>query len=190
LLVSGHGIERFFSLSDLLPRGPFGGRVIGGVDDILTDADQAAPDRQIRKKCRVILDIGNGGGGGAQRVEIGLAAGFRSRRIGLHGGVQGERRSPPPPLRSIICDMVSKMRAVQRIVEMVRLSQRAGALHRPVVHQDRAEQSLLDIDVIGDVGDRLPVPSILSLAPPAWASNQPIGEAVGQGKMIQSPTAA
>ena len=41
--------------------------------------------------------------------------------------------------------------AMQRIVEMLRLDQRADALHRPVVHQDRAEQSLLDIDVVGDV---------------------------------------
>ena len=40
---------------------------------------------------------------------------------------------------------------MQRIVEMLRLDQRGDGLERAVVHQDRTEQSLLDIDVIGDV---------------------------------------
>ncbi|HSS14081.1 MAG TPA: hypothetical protein VLL04_09315, partial [Rhizomicrobium sp.] len=34
---------------------------------------------------------------------------------------------------------------------MVRLDQRADAFHRSVVGQDRAQQGLLDIDVVGDV---------------------------------------
>ncbi len=41
------GIERLFRFLDLGLRAFFGGRLIGGVDDILADADQAAPHRQI-----------------------------------------------------------------------------------------------------------------------------------------------
>ena len=92
----GHGIKRLFRLGDLLPRGLFGGGVIGGVDDILADADQAAPDRKVAEDVGIILDVGNGGRGGAQGVEIGLAAGLDHAGIGLHGGVQGQRRHHHP----------------------------------------------------------------------------------------------
>jgi hypothetical protein len=40
---------------------------------------------------------------------------------------------------------------VQRIVEMLGPDQRRNGFQRPIVHQDRAEQSLLDFDVVGDV---------------------------------------
>jgi hypothetical protein len=40
---------------------------------------------------------------------------------------------------------------MQGIVEMLSLEQRRDAFQRLIVHQDRAEQRLLDFDIIGDV---------------------------------------
>ena len=146
----GHRIERLFGLGDLVFGAFLGGRVIGGVDDILADADQAAAHMQIGQDVGVVADIGNGGRGGAQRIEIGLAAGLDHAGIGLHGGVQGERGHHHAAAFDHLRHGFENA-AMQRIVEMLRLDQRAGALHGAVVGQDRAQQSLLDIDVVGDV---------------------------------------
>ena len=146
----GHGIERLFGLGDLVLGGLFGRRVIGGVDDVLADADQAAAHRQVGQDVGVIADIGNGGRGGLQRVEIGLAAGFDHPRIGLHGGVQGQRRDHHAAALDHLRHGLEDA-AMQGIVEMLGLQKGAGALHRPVVGQDRAQQRLFDVDIVRDV---------------------------------------
>ena len=85
-------IERLFGLLDLGLGGLFGGRFIGGIDDILADADQAAAHRQIVQDAGIIAHIGHGGRGLRQARQIGRAAHFDQARIGLHRGMQGERR--------------------------------------------------------------------------------------------------
>jgi len=81
--------------------------------------------------------------------------------------------------------------AMQRIIEMIRLDQRAGAFHRPVVGQDRAQQSLLDIDVVRDVAIGFLFHKLFSCSSTSarGASNQAIAE--GPGKAVRhQPTGA
>ena len=85
-------IERLFGLLDLGLGRLVVRRLIGGVDDILADADQRAAHRQIVQDARIVAHIGHGRRGLRQAREIGVAADFDQAGIGLHRRVQGQRR--------------------------------------------------------------------------------------------------
>ena len=94
-------------------------RLIGGVDDILADADQAAPHRQIVQDAGIIAHIGHGGRGLGQARQIGVAAHFDQAGIGLHRRMQVSGVSTKPPRSTSRAHGLEDAR-MQRIVEMLR----------------------------------------------------------------------
>ena len=125
-------------------------RFVGGVDDCFPDADQRAAHPKIVQDLRVVADVGNRRCCSDEIGQIGHPAHFDQARIGLQLRMKRKRRN----------DHAAAFEArkhgfeqalVQRIVEMLGPEQRRNFFRRPVVHDDRAEQRLLDIDVVGDV---------------------------------------
>ena len=148
-----HAVKRLFGFIDLACGRKIDGRFIGGVDDVLADADQLAPHRKIGQDARIILDVGNGGRGTRETDEIGLAADFGEPGVLLHQRLQGERRDGVA-LRPHAFDRVVQT-LMQRIVEMVGLEHRRDALKRIIVDEDRAEKRLLDVDIIRKLADNV-----------------------------------
>jgi len=144
------GIERFFGFLYLGLGAFVGWRLISGIDDILANADQAAAHRQIMQDAGIIAHIGHGRRRRHQAGEIGDTAQFDQTGIGLHRGMQSERRQDKRAALKRLRHGFEDA-GMQRIVKMIRLDQRADPLQRLVVHQQRAQQRLLDLDVIGDV---------------------------------------
>ncbi len=143
-------IERLFRLLDLRLGRLVVRRLIGGIDDVLADADQDAAHREVVQDARQVAHIRDRGRGLRQTGEIGMAADLDQAGIGLHRGMQRQRRQHhAAALRR--GEHHLKDARVQRIVEFLRLQDRTDALDHMVVDEHRAEQSLLDLDVVGDV---------------------------------------
>ena len=125
-------------------------RLIGRVDDVLADMDQRAAHRQIVQDARIVAHIGQRGRGLRQTRQIAVTAHLDQARIGLHRRMQRQRRDDHAAALELgDHDLVDPR--MQRIVEMLGLEDRGDPLDRLIVDQHRAEQRLLDVDVIGDV---------------------------------------
>ncbi len=144
-----HAVERFLRLLDLFARADLDRRFEGRVDDVLADPDQLAPHREVGEDACVILDVGKCRGGARETDEIGVTADLGEARILLHERLQGERRDDVAFRPHALDRFIETL--MQGIVEMLGLEQIGDALERIVVDQDRTQQRLLDVDVVGNL---------------------------------------
>ena len=121
-----------------------------GVDDVLAEPDERAAHCEVVQDTRIVAHIGQRGRGLGEARQIGVSAHFHEAGIGLHRRVQGQRRDNAAAALETCHHHVEQPR-MQRIVEMLGFENRRDALDRLIVDQDRAEQGLLDIDVVWDV---------------------------------------
>ncbi len=125
-------------------------RFVRRVDDVLADLDERAAYGQIAQDAGVVANVGKRGRGLCQTDEIGVPSDLDQSRIGLHGRVQCERREHhSTALVTLQHRLIEAL--VQRIVELVGPEDRRDRFERAIIDQDRAEQRLLDFDVVGDV---------------------------------------
>ncbi len=98
----------------------------------------------------VVAHIGQGRRGLGQANQISVAADLHQPRIGLHRRMQRQRREHHAATLMALRHRLEQA-LMQRIVKMFRLHMRGDGFQGAVVHQNRAEQCLLDFDVVGDV---------------------------------------
>ncbi len=132
---------------DLLGRRHVDRRVIGDVDHVLADGDQRAPRREVVDRPAIVGRVDDRHGLGREAGEI-----VRDRHVadlpvgrqeGLHRDGIG-RFAHADKLAGDLEDL-----AVQGLVEMRRLQEIRDAVESVVIDQDRAEQRLLGLDVVG-----------------------------------------
>ena len=146
----GDAIERLLGFLDLRLWRIFDRRFIGRVDNVFAQMDQRTPDEEIVQDTCVIAHIRVSGRCLCKTREIGVTAHFLQSRIRLHRRMQGEGRyHHPAALHRAGHRFIKPL--VQRIVEMLALQNRGNPLQRLIVDEDRAEQSLLDFDIVGYV---------------------------------------
>ncbi len=125
-------------------------RVVGGVDDVLTDVDQRAPHREIVEDAREVANIRQRRRRLYQTSEIGVTADLDQTGIGLHHRVKRQRREyHAAAFRRGRHRHIEPL--MQRVVKVVRLQDGTDTFDLLVVDKKRAEQSLLDFDVVRDV---------------------------------------
>ena len=144
--VLGETEELLFRLLDLLGGGMVEARLVGGVDDVLADADQLPAQRQIVDVAAVVLGVDDGGGGPGQVGEETRAIGIDERRVAVERRLQGQRRRDLAAFDEGENRLVDA--PVNRLAEMLGPQEGGNAIRRLVVDQHGAEQGLLGLDVV------------------------------------------
>ena len=143
----GDLVEPLLRLLDLLARAGVDRQIIGDVDDVLADADQLAPGRQIVDRAAVVVGVDD-----RRRLER------EPRQILLHGEaaaevvlaeerLQRDRRGDLAGADQRAGDLVDA--AMDFLDEMLGAQEIRDAVVGVVVDQDRADQRLLGLVVGG-----------------------------------------
>ena len=139
-------VEPPLGVLDLLAGFDIDRRVIGEVDHVLADADQIAPDRQVIDGTPVILRVDDRGRLGREPGKI--LRGREPGDVGV-GGQEGLERDRGRDLAG--ADQAGgdlEHLLVDRLEEVFRLEEVGDPVEGVVVDQDRADQGLLDLDVV------------------------------------------
>ena len=132
---------------DLLLRRHVDRRVIGDVDHVLADRDQRAPRGEIVDGAAIVAGVDDGDGFGGEAGEIVRDRHVADLLVGRQEGLDRHRighLAHADELGRNLEDL-----AVQRLVEMAGLQEIRDPVEGVVVDQDRAEQRLLGLDVVG-----------------------------------------
>ncbi len=148
VVTAGFGqlVETAFGLLDLVLGPRIHRRIIGGVDDVLADRDQRAAQRQVVDGTAVVGGVDDGGGFGGEAREVLAHRQAGDVDVGRQEGLQGDRGrglADPHQRRGNLIDLL-----VDRLEEMPRLEKIGDPVERLVVHQDGAQQRLLQLDVV------------------------------------------
>ena len=149
IVAAGFGEFEQASLGvlDLLLRRHVDRRVIGDVDHVLADGDQRAARREVIDRAAVIAGIDDVDRLGGQPREVVGDGHVADLLVGRQEGLDGHRighLAHADELGRHLEDL-----AVQRLVEMQRLQEVGDAVEGVVVDQDRAQQRLFRLDVVG-----------------------------------------
>ena len=141
----GELVEAALGFLDLVARRGLDRRVVGDVDHVLADADQAAPDGEVVDGAAVILGVDDGGRLGREAGQI-LRDGDAAEIVVAEKRLQGDRRRHLAGLDEAGRHLVDA--PVQLLEEMHRLEEVRDAVIGVVVDEDRPEKRLLGVDVV------------------------------------------
>jgi hypothetical protein len=142
----GDFVEAPLGVVDLVLRGELDRGVIGDVDHVLADLDQVAAGGKIVDRAAVVFRVDDGGGFRRQPREVlrrvqPCDVGFRRNE-----GFQRDGRSDLAGADQAARDLENLL--MDRLEEVFRLEEVGNAVERLVIHEDRAEQCLLDLNVM------------------------------------------
>ena len=139
-------VEIALGLLDLVLGPRIDRRIIGGVDEVLADPDQRAAQREVVDGTAVVGGIDDGGGFGGEAREVLADRQAGDVDVGRQKGLEGDRGRGLADAHQRRGDLVHLL--MDRLEEMPRLEKVGDPVERLVVHQDGAEQSLLQLDVV------------------------------------------
>jgi hypothetical protein len=132
---------------DLIGGRHIDGRVIGDVDHVLADRDQRAAGGEIVDGAAVIGGVDDVDGFGGEASEIMGDGHVADLLVGGQEGFYGHRVGHLAHADELGRDLVYL--AVQRLVKMAGFEEVRDAVEGVIVDQDRAEQRLFGLDVVG-----------------------------------------
>ncbi len=132
---------------DLLAPALGQGRIVGLVDHLLADVDQAALEAEVVQQAAVVAGVEDGLGGAREAGEIARAVQLAERLVLVECDLEGQMVGEPAALDQPRHGLEDP--AVDRLVEMLRPQELRDPVIGLVVDQDRAEQRLLGFDVVG-----------------------------------------
>src|SRR5208282_2276726 len=153
----GDLIEAPLGLLDLLARARIDRRVVGDVDDILTDRDQLAPHGEIVDAAAVVVSVDNRRRFAREAGEI-LRHGDAAKIMFAEEGLKRDRRRQLARADQRSGDLENT--AVNLFDEMLAPEEIRDAIERVVVDEDRSQERLFGLEVVG----RRAIGALLTLA--------------------------
>ena len=148
VIAAGLGklIEPALGVLDLRRRPELDRGVIGDVDHHLADADERAPQREVVDRAAVVGGVDDRGRLGREPGEILARVQPADVEVGRQEGLERDRRRALAGAHQrgdVLVDLL-----MQRLEEMLGLEEVGDAIVRLVIDEDRAEQRLLDLDIV------------------------------------------
>ena len=140
-------VERLFGLDDLLFRLAGHFDPAGLVGDVTAKRHEFAADREIVDHLGVVAGGEGGDRSARQTGQIGRPAKFLQSLVILQKRLERDRRGQRVFRDPRLCDLVDP--CMDRLVEMLRIDDRRDPVVDVVVGQDRAEELLLGLDIVG-----------------------------------------
>ncbi len=131
---------------DLLAAALRHGRIVGLVDQLLADVDQAALEPEVVQQPAVVAGVEDRLGGAGEAREIARAVELAQRLVLVERDLEGQVVGEPALLDQPAHRLEDP--TVHRLVEMLRPQELRDPVIGLVVDQDRAEQRLLGLDVV------------------------------------------
>ncbi|MDF2782518.1 MAG: hypothetical protein K0S96_2323 [Geminicoccaceae bacterium] len=131
---------------DLLAAALRHGRIVGLVDQLLADVDQAALEPEVVQQAAVVAGVEDRLGGAGEAREVARAVELAQRLVLVERDLEGQVVGEPALLDQPAHRLEDP--AVHRLIEMLWPQELRDPVIGLVVDQDRAEQRLLGLDVV------------------------------------------